>query len=650
MTLAAGTKLGRYEIRSKLGEGGMGEVYLALDTKLDRKVALKILPAEVAAHPDRMKRFVQEAKSASALNHPNIITIYEIEQIDSLHFIATEFIDGQTLRQRLKNGPLKIGEMLEVAIHAASALAAAHAAGIVHRDIKPENIMLRRDGIVKVLDFGLAKLSEPPAVAGGPAVDTEAATRVNVKTDPGVVMGTAHYMSPEQARGLGVDARTDIFSLGVVLYEMVAGRAPFEGATQSDVLVSILDREPPPLARFAPEAPAELERIVTKALAKDREARYQTMKDLAIDLRALKQRLELEAEIERTRERRLTAGAQTENATQILAARPTSSAEYVAGGLKKYKPAAVAALLFLLLAVGGISLWHSRQHPVNAAQIESIAVLPFVNESGNSDVEYLSDGMTESLINNLSQLPKLNVKARSTVFRYKGKDADGRNQKQLTDDAFYKRSFSVTPDGRYIVFDSLRSGTQQLWRIDIDGSNLKQLTMGIGAFSPHCSADGKWVVYNSFTSSGFIIWKISIDGGEPMRVTNNQREYASLPAVSPDGKLITCYFFDQQTRVTKIALLPFDGGDPVKLFDLPQTAIRGEPVRWTPDGRALTYINTRGIVSNIWLQPIDGGPPKQLTNFKTDRIFSFDWSHDGKQLALSRGTEDRDVILINNLR
>src|SRR6266404_2844306 len=364
MTLAAGTKLGRYEIRSKLGEGGMGEVYLALDTKLDRKVALKILPAEVAAHPDRMKRFVQEAKSASALNHPNIITIYEIEQIDSLHFIATEFIDGQTRRQRLKNGPLKIGEMLEVAIHAASALAAAHAAGIVHRDIKPENIMLRRDGIVKVLDFGLAKLSEPPAVAGGPAVDTEAATRVNVKTDPGVVMGTAHYMSPEQARGLGVDARTDIFSLGVVLYEMVAGRAPFEGATQSDVLVSILDREPPPLARFAPEAPAELERIVTKALAKDREARYQTMKDLAIDLRALKQRLELEAEIERTRERRLTAGAQTENATQILAARPTSSAEYVAGGLKKYKPAAVAALLFLLLAVGGISLWYSRQHPV----------------------------------------------------------------------------------------------------------------------------------------------------------------------------------------------------------------------------------------------------------------------------------------------
>src|SRR2546430_9446146 len=201
MTMAAGTKLGRYEILSKIGEGGMGEVFLALDTKLDRKVALKLLPAEVAAHPDRMKRFVQEAKSASALNHPNIITIYEIEQIDSMYLIATEFIDGETLRQRLKNGPLKIDEVLDMAIHTASALAAAHAAGIVHRDIKPENIMLRRDGIVKVLDFGLAKLAERLPTE---SVDTEAATRGLVQTEPGVVLGTVAYMSPEQARGLEI--------------------------------------------------------------------------------------------------------------------------------------------------------------------------------------------------------------------------------------------------------------------------------------------------------------------------------------------------------------------------------------------------------------------------------------------------------------
>jgi len=275
----------------------MGEVYLAQDTKLDRKVALKILPAEVAAHPDRMRRFVQEAKTASALNHPGIITIYEIEQIDSVNLIATEFIDGDTLRESVKNGPLKLGEVLEMAIQIANALAAAHAAGIVHRDIKPENIMLRRDGIVKVLDFGLAKLAERlPA----DSVDTEAKTKGLVQTEPGVVMGTVAYMSPEQARGLAVDARTDIFSLGVAIYEMVTGKAPFGGATRSDLIVALLERDPPPLARFTPEAPAELERLVMKTLAKDRDERYQTAKDLLIDLKRLKQKLDVAAEIERS--------------------------------------------------------------------------------------------------------------------------------------------------------------------------------------------------------------------------------------------------------------------------------------------------------------------------------------------------------------
>src|SRR5436853_217781 len=236
MTITAGTKLGRYEIRSKIGAGGMGEVYLAQDTKLDRKVALKILPADVAAHPDRMKRFVQEAKAASGLNHPNIITIHEIDQTDSGHFIATEFIDGETLRQRMRDAPMKLGAVLDVAAQIASALSAAHTAGIVHRDIKPENIMLRRDGIVKVLDFGLAKLTERLTPD---SADAEAATKALVQTEPGVVMGTAIYMSPEQARGLTVDVRTDIFSLGAVLYEMVAGCLPFEGSTSSEVVASI---------------------------------------------------------------------------------------------------------------------------------------------------------------------------------------------------------------------------------------------------------------------------------------------------------------------------------------------------------------------------------------------------------------------------
>src|SRR5437667_3780757 len=262
--LEANTNLSHYRIVSKIGAGGMGEVYLAQDTKLDRKVALKILSADVAAHLDRMKRFVQEAKAASALNHPNIITIHEIDEADSVNFIATEFVDGETLRERMRGVPLKLGEVLDVAAQIAGALSAAHTAGIVHRDIKPENIMLRTDGIVKVLDFGLAKLTErlPPE-----SVDADAATKALVQTEPGVVMGTALYMSPEQARGLTVDARTDIFSLGIVLFEMVAGRLPFEGAHRNETVISILsEKEPQPLARYAREVPAELERIVSKAL------------------------------------------------------------------------------------------------------------------------------------------------------------------------------------------------------------------------------------------------------------------------------------------------------------------------------------------------------------------------------------------------
>src|SRR5712671_1521460 len=344
-----GTKLGRYEIRSKIGEGGMGEVYLAQDTRLDRKVALKILPADLAANHDRMRRFVQEAKAASALNHPNIITIYEIDETESGHFIATEFIDGETLRERIRKASIKPGEVLDVAVQIAGALSAAHAAGIVHRDVKPENVMIRTDGIVKVLDFGLAKLTSPASLD---SVDAEAPTRANIKTDPGMVMGTTAYMSPEQARGLAVDARTDIFSLGVVIYELVAGRPPFGGTTRSDLIAALLEREPPPLARFAPEVPAELERIVMKALTKDPDERFQTAKDLLIDLKRLKQRLDVQIEIARTSAPELSGGggAETTAAPAIVPTAPgadahtafgssstTSSAEYLVSGIKQHK-------------------------------------------------------------------------------------------------------------------------------------------------------------------------------------------------------------------------------------------------------------------------------------------------------------------------
>ncbi|CAN5602323.1 serine/threonine-protein kinase [soil metagenome] len=431
MSIDAGARLGRYEIRSKLGEGGMGEVYLALDTELDRTVAIKILPAALAADQQRLQRFIQEAKAASALNHPHILTIYEIGTTGTSRFIATEFIDGETLRQRVSSG-MKLEEILEISIQIASALAAAHAAGIVHRDIKPENVMVRRDGYAKVVDFGLAKLSQPP----GSTADTEAPTKAMVNTGAGTVMGTANYMSPEQAKGIHVDARTDLWSVGALLYEMITGHLPFTGETPTETISLILQREPAPLTRFTHEVPTELERIVIKALTKDREQRYQTAKDLLIDLRNLKRKLEVDAEIDRTSPPEFRAGSSTASdhgalstASGVRAAtapgdpmHTASSAEYIVSGISRHKlPTAIVSLV-LVIAVVGLSIFYYARKAKPA--IESIAVLPFVNTNGDVNSEYLSDGISETLINSLTQLHHLRVVARATAFRYKGKEID----------------------------------------------------------------------------------------------------------------------------------------------------------------------------------------------------------------------------------
>jgi serine/threonine protein kinase/Tol biopolymer transport system component len=919
MSLATGTKLGRYEIRSKIGEGGMGEVYLAQDTKLDRKVALKILPAEVAAHPARMKRFVQEAKTASALNHPNIITIYEIDEWGSsptvregLNIIDTEFIEGETLRHHLKDRHMKIAETLDVGVQIASALAAAHAAGIIHRDIKPENVMIRRDGIVKVLDFGLAKLNEQAETG---TIDAEAVTKALVQTAPGVVVGTAAYMSPEQVRGLLVDARTDIFSLGVVIYEMVAGQTPFGGATKSDLIVALLEREPPPLARFTPEAPAELERIVMKALAKDRDERYQTARDLLIDLKRLKQKLVVDAEIERaaTPERNdvATANQAVANAnaaietvnTQAGTARPTSSAEYLVNEIKRHKAATIIVLMLFVAAVGivayklsqresstsfqamrisqlttigkvslasvspdgkyiayavddgeqqslwvkqvaattsvqlvpaapgqykGITftpdgnfvdyvLWEQTKNTISLYQVSALGGAPrkliddvhtpisfssdgkrfaFVRANPNTGEYALvianADGSAEQrlatrklpdfyfvqgspawsldgktivcpagsfaggfqvgvvevrlengaerpitpqrwfwvgqtkwlkngtglvltakdrlsgpeqiwalsypggevkqLTNDLNDYRSLSLSSDSSVIaavqsiqisstwvapsadttrarqiasgRYDNlawtpdgrivyassesgnpdiwiMDADGSHHKQLTFDSHTDFEPVASPDGLYVVFISDRAGELNVWRMDVDGSHSRQLTSGGAGESPYFSPDGKWVLYTNYGHGKISLWKVPTEGGNAMEITD---KVSWSPVVSPDGRLIACYYLEEGQQV-KLALIPFEGGRPVKMFDIILPA-----VRWTPDGRSLTYIVDRAGSSNIWKQPLDGGPPTQLTDFKTDRIFWFDWSRDGKQLALVRGAVSSDVVLISDTK
>ena len=308
MQISAGTTLGRYEIRSLLGAGGMGEVYLAHDSQMRRLVALKFLPENLTRDEDRLRRFEQEAYAASGLNHPHILTIYEIGEIEHRRFMSMEYVEGETLRHHIAHAAttsnpdgiagssgMKLSHALDIAIQIASALAASQTAGIAHRDIKPDNIMIRRDGYIKVLDFGLAKLTERPETT-----DTEAPTRALVNTSPGAVMGTVNYMSPEQASAKVVDARTDIWSLGVVLYEMVTGKTPFSGPTPSHVIVAITDKDPPPLARYVSDVPEALEWIVTKALTKDRDDRYQTAREILTDLRRLKQRLDAGAEMERS--------------------------------------------------------------------------------------------------------------------------------------------------------------------------------------------------------------------------------------------------------------------------------------------------------------------------------------------------------------
>jgi serine/threonine protein kinase/Flp pilus assembly protein TadD len=404
----------------------MGEVYLAEDTRLGRKIALKLLAEELTQNRDRLNRFDQEAYAASALNHPNILTIYELGDEAGRHFIATEFVDGETLRKRLAGPPMDLPEVLSIAIQIAGALEEAHAAGIIHRDIKPENVMIRRSGHVKVLDFGLAKLLERPS----DDTDTEAVTRALVQTDAGMVLGTSQYMSPEQARGKPVDVRTDIWSLGVVLYEMATGRPPFSGETKTDVIVAIAKNDPSPIARFAPEAPPEFEWIVLKALRKDAAERYQTIRELESDLKKLKQRIEFQSELERSMapdhySSAFSSAADTEieqamaRSTNSAAARAlstsglsqiaqtrASSAEYVVGEIKRHKTGVVAAALLLVIAAAAIVYFSVIRKRTLLTEKDTILLADFSNTTGDP---VFDETLKQALAVQLGQSPFLNI-------------------------------------------------------------------------------------------------------------------------------------------------------------------------------------------------------------------------------------------------
>ena len=938
--LPPGARLGRYEIKTQLGAGGMGEVYLAQDTKLDRKVALKIQPVELASNQDRMRRFVQEAKAAAAFNHPNIAHIYEIGESDGMNFIAMEFVEGVTLREKIHRERTELRKLLRYLQHVAEGLARAHAAGIVHRDLKPDNIMITRDDHAKILDFGLAKLIEqPPASMLADGSSGVATAMMPQHSTPGTVMGTLGYMSPEQAQGRTneIDHRSDIFSFGCILYESVTGHKAFEGKDAIDSLNKIIREPVAPISEFNAAAPAELQRIVRRCLAKDPEERYQTIKDVAIELKELRREMKDGAHFDTTvpPPARSAPGSRTAASTGSAEIAPTSSAssaEYIVSRISRHKAAVLVVTLLVLLASIGLAYavyrfaWPAKTtvahfqnmkitRVTTEGNVESVTISPdgkyiaySLEESGKRSLwtKHLGTGSrvqiavpVESLAMNAStfspdggyvyytrvdeqnpkgalyQVPVLggvskkimmdvsqpislspdgkqiafgrfhmtttedelllanidgtNARLLITVkepdyltgarvawspdgnllalgygsesrdasrapgtyqmtisvlsidkpelkpitsrgwpyignvawfsdgsgltfiareqrmgamqiwqMAYPGGEvrritndlnsydfysltltadasalvavqsdpvsqiwiapegdaararlisprnnvqqgryglgwtpdgrlvydssvntnasvwivnADGSESKPLTDSAADDFAPEVSPDGRYIIFGSMRSGFQ-IWRMDIDGSNPKQLTNGTGVPTFSITPDGQWVVYNPYLGG---ILKVSIDGGAPSEIV--AKGGLVYPQVSPDGTLLAYFFSDPQTKRPKIAVVKFDGAEPVKVFDLPVTSgtslfesLSYRGFHWSPDGRALIYINTLSGVSNLWRQPLDGSAAKQITDFKSDLIYGFAYSRGGRNLALARGSHNRDAVLISEVK
>ncbi|MGI8897039.1 MAG: protein kinase domain-containing protein, partial [Pyrinomonadaceae bacterium] len=528
--------------------------YLAQDTQLRRQVALKLLPPKLTLDEERLRRFKQEAFAASALNHPNILTIHEIGSEGDTDFIVTEFIAGLSLRELMAKQPMSIGQVLDICSQIASALAAAHAAGIVHRDIKPENVMVRRDGYVKVLDFGLAKLAEVPGLPS----DSGAATVQVVKTDPGKVMGTAKYMSPEQARGLEVNEQTDIWSLGVLLYELAAGRVPFEGPSGSDVLASILTAEPVPLQRHSPEIPTELQRIVRKALRKDREERYQLAKELALDLKNLRRELDLKVELEISQQPSAPAqqasgiGASqagtasshsTTHTAEINVRKSNSTAEYLAGEIKSHPKALVLVLgvialaaLAMILALAMAYRWTVTQTPSgNVSGSSRTMKIARLTSTGTADKAAISpDG--KYLVHVASESGQQSLRVRQV---------NTNSDVQIvppSDVQYAGLTFSRDGDFIYYVAAEKNSSTSNLYQIPVLGGNERRLISNVGSavtFSP----DGQQLAFiRNLPDAGEDALMIASahGGGERQLTVRKLPNFFRHVAWSPQGKTIVC--------------------------------------------------------------------------------------------------------------
>ncbi len=440
--ISAGTQLAHYTVISLIGSGGMGEVYLAEDNQLRRKVALKMLSPDLTGDERGLRRFEQEALAASALNHPNILTIYEFAQANGLHFIAAEYVEGGTLRQKLGGGKLELRVAIDIAIQIASALAAAHASGIVHRDVKPENVIVRNDGIVKVLDFGIAKLS---SLRSGQTMPHRFSALAVLTSEPGMVRGTAKYMSPEQARGMEVDARSDIFSLGSVMYELLTGKAAFEGDTASDVIAEILKSEPAPPSEFAPEVPPEIERIIGRALRKERESRYQSVRDLLLDLQDFQKEVEFQA--------KLHAPLDKAASDRITPARAMPVSSPQVGSSRRWWTWGIAVLvLVLVLSTIGYQYVRKSNARTTAATTRSLAILPFRNLNGDPKTDFLGFSLADEIITKLDYVNSLTVRPSSSIDKYRDQVIDAQQvAKDLQVDTLLTGSFIKDGDNLRIT-------------------------------------------------------------------------------------------------------------------------------------------------------------------------------------------------------
>lgn len=703
--LKQGDSVGRYRITKPIGRGGMGEVYLAEHTTQNREVALKILPRHFLDDPQRVQRFRQEARAVLALNHPNVVTVYDIGEAAGVHYISTEFVEGQTLRERLARERLTITEAVDIGLQVAGALAYAHEKGVVHRDVKPENIMLRPDGYVKVLDFGIAKLTERRAATVTADDLGEAQTRMQVETSPGMVMGTPHYMSPEQARGKKVDERTDTWSLGVVLYEMLTGRQPFAGETPSDVISVILQRDPATLSTLLTNAPAELERIISKALDKSKDERYQTAKDFLADLRRFKRRYEHESETERSLPPARTALMSPEVSTDggasatstAGASQMTSSAEYLVNEFKQHRILLTLVALTVVTAIGfgAFQLWNRGRvsqtanvgAPAHAPKLTLLPVNGKVLEGAISPdgkyvvyrlrheaqveevsvwVRHLPTNTTVQIMPPTKDEPYQHFFSADSNYIYYAQRAHdsqvtsvnkisvlGGVPKKLIEN-IGKSNFAPSPDGRQMAF--LRdepSGGQKLLVANEDGtgerllvrrSNTTEWFAGLPAWSP----DGKTIAClagSSISGSNFSVLALNVADGSQRQIGTTKWPWAAYLAWLGDGSGLMATASDSLTAPWQVWYISYPDGAARRITnDLSDYGVRSV----TADSKVLLAVQGN-TVTDVSVGPVSGDASqlKQVTFTGGDRINQSAWTPDGKIVCDSKAGANYNLWVMN---